>query len=138
MTLEQLKQQDKKHAQAIADYLVKRCEEDKYLEEKILNNDKTLVGCIDYCKQQAKEQAEDGCAMVTDEEVYGWCVHYFLEDSLNCEPKPKEKPKKKEPKKVETLFGEEIIEENEQKKPSNPKPKKEVKQALGEQLSLFD
>ena len=35
MTLEQLKQQDKKHAQKIADYLVNRCEEDKCLEDTV-------------------------------------------------------------------------------------------------------
>lgn len=56
MTLEQLKQQDKKYAQVIANYLIKRCEEDKFLENKILNTNKTLVGCIEYCKSEAKKK----------------------------------------------------------------------------------
>ena len=138
MTLEQLKQQDKKYAQVIADYLIKRCEEDKFLEEKILTTEKTLKGCVEYCKQEAKKQAESGVAIVCDDEVFGWCVHYFLEDELNCETKPKPEPKKKEPKKVVTLFGEEEVVENKPKKASNPKPKKEVKEELSEQLTLFD
>lgn len=141
MTLEQLKQQDKKHAQVIADYLIKRCEEDKCLEEKILTTEKTLKGCVEYCKQQAKKQAEDGVAIISDSEVYEWCVHYFLEDSLNCENSgegKKKETKKKEPKKVETLFGEEIVEEK-PKKVTISKPKKEVvKEIVAEQLSLFD
>ena len=137
MTLEQLKQQDKKHAQKIADYLVNRCEEDKCLEEKILSSNKTLKGCIDYCKNEARNQAEDGCAMVEDQEVYDWAVHYFLEDSLDFEPKePKETPKK-EPKKVNTLFGEQEVEEK-PKKVETPKIKKEVKSEFAKQLSLFD
>lgn len=138
MNLEQLKQQDKKHAQVVADYLIKRCEEDKCLEEKILNTQKTLKGCVEYCKQEARKQAEDDCAMVADSEVFGWCVHYFLEDSLNCEIKPKKEPKSKETEKVETLFGQEEKTEIKPKKTNVSKIKKEVKSELVEQLSLFD
>ena len=138
MTLEQLKQQqDKKHAQKIADYLVNRCEEDKCLEEKILNSNKTLKGCIDYCKNEARNQAEDGCAMVEDQEVYDWAVHYFLEDSIDFEPKEIKETPKKETKKVNTLFGEQEIEEK-PKKVETPKIKKEVKSEFAKQLSLFD
>ena len=138
MTLEQLKKQDKKYAQVIADYLINRCEEDKYLEEKILNANKTLKGCVEYCKSEAKKQVEDGVAIIPREEVFEWSVHYFLEDSLNCEEKPKNEPKPKEIKKVNTLFGEEEITENKPKKAPTPKPKKEVKEELIDQLSLFD
>lgn len=98
MTLEQLKQQDKKYAQVIANYLIKRCEEDKFLENKILNTNKTLVGCIKYCKSEAQKEAVDGCAICLDEDVYNWCVHYFLEDSLDFEEKPKPEKKVKEKK----------------------------------------
>ena len=81
--------------------------------------------------------------MITDEEVFEWCVHYFLEDSLDCEPKeaPKKEPKKKEPKteKVETLFGEEeiVIEEKKKSTPKVEKPKKTIEEDFNEQLSLF-
>ena len=82
MTIEQLRKQDKKHAQAIANYLIKRIETDQCLKEKIEATNKTLKGCIDYCKTEARKQAEDGCAMIPDDEVYEWAVHYFLEDSI--------------------------------------------------------
>lgn len=135
MTIEQLKQQDKKYAQKIADYLIERCEEDKNLEEKILNTQKTLVGCIKYCKDQAREQAEDGCAIVCDEEVYQWCVHYFLEDSLDFEKETVSKTKKSKEKAPEE---EEEIEEPIKEKKPKPTKKKVVKSVLAEQISLFD
>ena len=150
MTLEQLKQQDKKYAQVIADYLIKRCEEDKFLENKILNTNKTLVGCIKYCKSEAQKEAVDGCAICLDEDVYNWCVHYFLEDSLDFEkkPKPEKKAKEKKPakvkkeetEKIDTLFGVEKVSKQKDTKPkiSNVAKKKSVKEELGEQLSLFD
>lgn len=150
MTLEQLKQQDKKYAQVIANYLIKRCEEDKFLENKILNTNKTLVGCINYCKSEAQKEAVDGCAICLDEDVYNWCVHYFLEDSLDFESKPKpekkgkeKKPtkvKKEETEKIDTLFGVEEVSKQKDVKPkiSSVVKKKSVKEELGEQLSLFD
>lgn len=150
MTLEQLKQQDKKYAQVIANYLIKRCEEDKFLENKILNTNKTLVGCIKYCKSEAQKEAVDGCAICLDEDVYNWCVHYFLEDSLDFEnkPKPEKKVKEKKPtkvkneetEKIDTLFGVEEVSKQKDTKPkiSRVAEKKSVKEELGEQLSLFD
>lgn len=141
MTIEQLKQQDKKHAQRIADYLLERIETDQPLKEKLESTNKTLKGCVAYCKKEARKQAEDGCAMVTDEEVFEWCVHYFLEDSLDCEPKaaPKKEEKKPKTEKVETLFGEEeiVIEEKKKAAPKVDKPKKTIEEDFCEQLSLF-
>lgn len=143
MTIEQLKQQDKRHAQKIAEYLLERIETDQPLKEKLETTNKTLKGCVAYCKQEARKQAEDNVAMITDEEVYEWVVHYFLEDSLDCEPKatPKKEIKKKEPKveKVETLFGEEeVVVEEKKAAPKVEKPKKDVKESFCEQLALFD
>lgn len=132
MTIEQLRKQDKKHAQAIANYLIKRIETDQCLKEKIEATSKTLKGCIDYCKNEARKQAEDGCAMIPDDEVYEWAVHYFLEDSI------KESAKKKSVTPATT--DDDIKKYNKQ---SSPKPKKETvkknaKEKLVEQLTLFD
>lgn len=151
MTLEQLKKQDKKYAQRIADYLLKRVEEDPYLKEKLETTNKTLKGCVAYVKSEAQKQAEDNMAWCSDEEVYGWCVHYFLEDSLNFEPKVTKKKSEKEDddideeeekpqtKTVETLFGtEEIVIEKKKAAPKVAKPKKEIKEKFEEQLTLFD
>lgn len=132
MTIEQLKKQDKKHAQAIANYLIKRIENDQCLKEKIEVTEKTLKGCIDYCKNEARKQVEDGCAMIPDDEVYEWAVHYFLEDSI----------KENFEKKLTTLatIDEDIKKYNKQSTSRTKKEtvKKEAKQKLVEQLTLFD
>ena len=83
MNLEDLRKLDKKYAQAIADYLIKRIESDECLKEKLETTTKTLKGCLAYVKSEARKQAEDSVAVVMDSEVYEWAVHYFLEDSLN-------------------------------------------------------
>ena len=152
MNLEDLRKLDKKYAQAIADYLLKRIESDECLKEKLETTTKTLKGCLAYVKSEAKKQAEDNVAVIMDSEVYEWAVHYFLEDSLNNEPKKEtkveSKPKKEEaPKveepvqteKVETLFGEEEITKEKKKSiPKAPKVKKDIKEDFQEQLTLFD
>ena len=70
--------------------------------------------------------------MIPDDEVYEWAVHYFLEDSI------KESAKKKSVTPATT--DEDIKKYNKQ---SSPKPKKETvkknaKEKLVEQLTLFD
>ena len=143
MNLESLKKLDKKYAQAIANYLLGRIETDECLRTKIEETNKTLKGCVDYVKSEAKKQAEDGVAMIEDNQVYDWCVHYFLEDNLDFEPKAKENKEDKKEKieeeteKVDTLFGEEEV-AKEKKKTKDSKPKKNVKEDFAKQLSLFD
>lgn len=127
MTIEQLRNQDKKHAQVIANYLIKRIETDQCLKEKIETTTKTLKGCVKYCKNEARKQAEDGCAMIPDDEVFQWAVHYFIEDSI----KENETP---------SISNSKIKNEknNTQKSTSDTKKDKDVKKKLVEQLSLFD
>lgn len=144
MNLESLRNLDKKYAQAIASYLLGRIETDECLRTKLEETTKTLKGCIDYAKSEAKKQAEDGVAMIEDSQVYDWCVHYFLEDNIDFEPKVKEnknkedkKEKIEETEKVETLFGEEKV-VKEKKKTKESKPKKDIKEDFAKQLSLFD
>ena len=89
---------------------------------KTLLNKKTLDGFMDFALEEARKQAEKGArgAMVEDELVYGWLIHYFEEDSIEgvlynedgteYKPTPKKTEKKQEkvvtpsapPKKVET------------------------------------
>lgn len=132
MTIEQLRKQDKKHAQAIANYLIKRVESDQCLKEKIENTNKTLKGCIDYCKSEARKQAEDGCAMIPDDQVYEWAVHFFLEDTI------KENSANKYVTPATT--DDDIEKYNNQPSPKIKKEtiKKPAKKKLVEQLTLFD
>ena len=147
MNLEALKKLDKKYAQAIANYLLNRIETDECLKVKLEETNKTLKGCVEYVKKEAKKQVEDNVAIIEDQQVYEWAVHYFLEDSLDCEPK--EKPSKKknkndnkeeeETEKVETLFGEEeVVKEKKKSIPKETKTKKDIKKKLFDQISLFD
>lgn len=98
MKLEELKKQDKAYAKAIAGYLLNRMETDEPLRTKFLETQKTLVGCVEFIKTEAKKQAENNIAIIEDSQVYEWAVHYFLEDSINNESKAETK-EKKEPKK---------------------------------------
>ena len=145
MNLESLKNLDKKYAQAIASYLLGRIETDECLRAKLEETNKTLKGCVDYVKSEAKKQAEDGVAMIEDNQVYDWCVHYFLEDNLDFEPKAKENKEDKKEKieeeteKVETLLGEEeVVKEKKKANVKAAKPKKNIKEDFVKQLSLFD
>ena len=51
---------------------------------KTLMNKKTLDTFMSYATEEARKQAEQGakCAMVEDNVVFGWLIHYFQEDSI--------------------------------------------------------
>lgn len=51
---------------------------------KILLNRKTMDGFMSFATEEARKQAEKGAryAMVEDDVVFGWAVHYFEEDSI--------------------------------------------------------
>lgn len=125
MNLETLRNLDKKYAQAIANYLLNRIETDECLKAKLEETNKTLKGCVEYIKEEARKEAEDNVAIIEDSQVYEWAVHYFLEDSLDSEPKAKSSKKKND-------------EQEKQSTPKVSKPKKDIKEKLDEQLSVFD
>lgn len=99
---------DKQYKRMIAQALQKRMDEDPLFKAKCEESEKTLDGVLSYVKGEAEKQREGRCAVIPDEEVYQWAVHYVIEDSLDCEPKttkakaspsksvaePVEKPKK--------------------------------------------
>lgn len=86
----------------IVDYLLSR--ED--MNDKYLNEEKSLKQMVDFIKGQAKRKANNGMAMIEDEVVYGWAIHYFDEsnDQLELKEKPTEKTtsveKVEQPKKI--------------------------------------
>lgn len=89
---------------------------------KKLLNKKTLSGFLSYASNEARNQAEKGakCAMVEDDVVFGWAVHYFEEDSIEG-----------------TLYNDDGSEYKKPSKVTTPKPvaPSKPKQA---QISLFD
>ena len=120
MIIEDLKKDfDNNFEQVIANYLLERISVDGELEFKLTMTDKTLSGCINYIISCAKNESMiNSCAIVSDEKVFGWVVHYFIEDSIKEESVISNK--KKERIKVEVV-----------------KPEKSVGKSI-EQLSLFD
>ena len=111
---------DKQYKRMIAQALQKRMDEDPLFKAKCEESSKTLDGVLAYVKREARKQNEGGCAVIADEEVYQWAVHYVLEDSLDCESKAET------PKSVAEL----------DRKKTEEKPKKTLKKQLDDQLTF--
>ena len=90
---------------------------------KILLNRKTLDGFMSFASEEAKKQAEKGakCAMVEDDVVFGWAVHYFEEDSIEG-----------------TLYNDDGSEYKEPSKATKSKPASAPSKPKQAQISLFD
>lgn len=109
--------------------------------QRLLNR-KTLQGCLENIRTKAQKQAVKGCAMIDDEVVFGWAVHYFEEDSIEeklfkedgTEFKTKTSPKK--PSKTDEEDNSEDFNNKQQKRPE--KKKDEAKKDSNAQLNLFD
>lgn len=111
---------DRQYKRMIAQALRKRMDEDPLFKAKCEESSKTLDGVLAYVKREARKQNEGGCAVIADEEVYQWAVHYVIEDSLDCESKA-ETPKS--------------VAEPDRKK-TEEKPKKTLKKQLDDQLTF--
>lgn len=84
-----VKDMDAAYKKAIAAYLIQRAQQDRFLLEAMAKEGKSLDGVLAYVKSEARKQQKDGVAVIPDDEVYGWAVHYILEDSIDFEPKAK-------------------------------------------------
>lgn len=85
----------------VAEYLINR--ED--MNEKYLNEEKNLIDMWDYIKEQAKNKAINGCAVIEDEEVYGLAVHYFDETNESLGIKTNKKETKQDAKTEEKALN---------------------------------
>lgn len=63
----------------ILNYLISRTD----MNEKYLNEEKSLSEMINFIKKNAKERAVNNMAIINDDEVYGWAIHYFDESNEN-------------------------------------------------------
>ena len=112
----------------IKEYIEKACQSDEVLAGKYEKSGKDIVGCCKYIKSQARKQAQNGCAAIKDDEVFGWAIHYFDEglkapkDSPRAEVKVA--PTAEMPKKAVSL--------------ANQKPKAKKGSDDGLMMSLFD
>lgn len=100
---------------------------------KKLINKKTLKGFWNYATQEAQKMAEKGArsAVIQDEIVFGWAIHYFEEDSIeeelyNLDGSKFELPK---PQRTKSTIN---------TTPVIPQIKPKTKQEQAGQMSLFD
>ena len=124
----------------LARYLFNFANGDEHFKQKLIETDKTLDGCINYIKSEARKQAVSGCAVVEDDVVWYQARHYFLEDSINNEVKSKPKPTPQEIDLNEQEEASNIEDEQEVKEEAKPRKtvKKAQKTAQDEQPSIFD
>lgn len=89
-------------------YLDKRAAEDSLFAVTYAKENKNIKDCCSYITSQAKKMQTGGCAVISDDVVFGWAVHYYDEDDIKVEKTSNMKaavstsaPKKKEEKQTE-------------------------------------
>ena len=65
------------YIQAIGEMLLKHIEINRDAAEKIVNGSKTIVGSLKEVEAEAKKKAVGGCAVLSDNEVYGIVRKYY-------------------------------------------------------------
>ncbi|MCR5791360.1 MAG: PcfK-like family protein [Lachnospiraceae bacterium] len=87
---------DKKFAEPVIGYLLKRCDEDKGLAEDVMQEHKTWEKCYSYIYDQARKQQKNNRAVVRDDTVYEWAEDYYHKDDRKEEAEKAERQKKQE------------------------------------------
>lgn len=77
--------EDKKGILKVAEYLLTRND----MDEKYNNPEKSLLEMWKFIKEEAKEKAINGVAVMDDEEVYSMAIHYFDESNEKLKMKSK-------------------------------------------------
>lgn len=65
----------------IVKYLVSRTD----MNDKYLNEEKSLKQMIDFILKEAKKKSENNMAMIKDDVVFGWAIHYWDEDNKDLD-----------------------------------------------------
>ncbi|MBO7280576.1 MAG: PcfK-like family protein [Bacteroidaceae bacterium] len=73
---------------AIKKYLDNRAKIDELFAAKYANPKKSIDECCKYITGEAYARAKNGCAVISDEEVYGMAVHYYDEEDINIRKAP--------------------------------------------------
>lgn len=116
---EELANPENEYIKAIGDYLIERAKIDPSIARNLAKENKSLKRCYQFIIDEAKKISKNNCAMVKDDVVFGWAVHYYDEDNLKIDDvKKTQKQPVKQPKK-------------------DTKPTEEYEKADEGQLSLF-
>lgn len=65
----------------IVKYLISRTD----MNDKYLNEEKSLKQMIDFITNEAKKKSENNMAMIKDDVVFGWAIHYWDEDNKDLD-----------------------------------------------------
>lgn len=77
--------------QIIKNYLDNRSKEDSLFAKAYAKAGKTIKECCNYIVSQAKKAQQNGCAVIVDDVVFGWAVHYYDEDDIEVDNTAREK-----------------------------------------------
>lgn len=108
-------------------YLDKRAQEDPLFAVTYAKENKNIKDCCTSINSQAKKQAVNGCAAISDDVVFGWAVHYYDEDDIKIEKSSNTRSE------VKTSSTKTEVKKEAPKATIKPKKKEDVGQ-----LSLFD
>ena len=121
------------YAQAIAEYIKTRCEDDKGMAEDVMRKNKNLKGCLGYINSKARGKAKNNVAVIKDELVYEWAEDYYRDNAGEAK-KAKESVKTAEPKHEVSAAAAARMGNFEKKKKTEKKTDKNI---IDGQLSLF-
>lgn len=105
-----------KNLKLICDYLLGR--ED--MQEKLNNPNKSIEKMFSYIRSQAKKKAVNGCAVISDTEVFGWAVHYYDEEEV-CD-------NAEQPERMTLQYAKDIVKKSVEKKSKAKKEESEWQQ----------
>ena len=77
----------------IKKYLEERAAEDLNIAANLQKKTKSIERCCKYITEQARKQQKNGVAVIDDDVVFGWAIHYYDEDGLDID-KPQKKAEK--------------------------------------------
>lgn len=105
-----------KNLKLICDYLLGR--ED--MQEKLNNPNKSIDKMFSYIRSQAKKKAVNGCAVISDAEVFGWAVHYYDEEEVSGNIE--------QPERMTLQYAKDIVKKSVEKKKKAKKEESEWQQ----------
>lgn len=73
---------------AVKTYLDNRASTDELFAKRYANPKKSIQECCKYITGEAYAKAKNGCAVISDEEVYGMAVHYYDEENIEIRKQP--------------------------------------------------
>lgn len=135
---------------AIKNYLDNRAKSDELFAAKYANPKKSIDECCKYITGEAYAKAKNGCAVISDEEVYGMAVHYYDEEDITIreaprasstrsqEPKLTKKQQEDLRRQAEAEYKAKVKNELELKEIERKAKLREKKKQLPQMASLFD